>query len=69
MLLRMAFALTCLVILNPSAALAWGFEGHRVVGSIADKLLKRDGRMIRAVEAMGAATFAEEGVPFRLDLI
>src|SRR6476646_877462 len=40
MLLRMAFVLTCLVILNPSAASAWGFEGHRVVGSIADKLLK-----------------------------
>jgi hypothetical protein len=40
MLLRMAFALACLVILNPSAAWSWGFEGHRVVGSIADKLLK-----------------------------
>jgi hypothetical protein len=40
MLLRMAFALACLVILNPSAVWSWGFEGHRVVGSIADKLLK-----------------------------
>jgi hypothetical protein len=40
MLRRMAFVLTCLVILNPSAAWPWGFEGHRVVGSIADKLLK-----------------------------
>jgi predicted protein tyrosine phosphatase len=36
--------------------------------SIADRLLKRDGRMIRAVETMGPGHFADEGVPFRLDL-
>jgi predicted protein tyrosine phosphatase len=36
--------------------------------SIADRLLKRDGRMVRAVETIGPAHFAEEGVPFRLDL-
>ncbi|HEY0222953.1 MAG TPA: protein tyrosine phosphatase [Pseudolabrys sp.] len=36
--------------------------------SIADRLLKRDGRMVRAVETIGPAHFAQEGVPFRLDL-
>jgi predicted protein tyrosine phosphatase len=36
--------------------------------SIADRLLKRDGRMVRAVENIGPAHFAEEGVPFKLDL-
>src|SRR3981189_3231542 len=40
-MLRMAFILSCLFcLLDPTAALAWGFEGHRVTGSIADKLLK-----------------------------
>ena len=39
----------------------------RIVG-IADRLLKRDGRMVRAVEAIGPATPATEGHPFRLDL-
>ncbi len=37
--------------------------------SIADRLLKRDGRMVRAVETIGPGHFAEEGVPFRLDLL
>lgn len=39
----------------------------RIVG-IADRLLKRDGRMIGAVEAIGPGTPAMEGNPFRLDL-
>jgi hypothetical protein len=30
--------------------------------------LKRDGRMVRAVETLGPAEFASEGIPFRLDL-
>jgi hypothetical protein len=38
---RLALVLSCLVVfLNPTAASAWGYQGHRVVGSIADKLLK-----------------------------
>jgi hypothetical protein len=38
---RIAIALNFLVFLVfPTAASAWGFEGHRVVGSIADELLK-----------------------------
>ena len=36
--------------------------------SIADRLLQRDGRMVRAVEAIGPGYAAEEGVPFRLDI-
>lgn len=36
--------------------------------ALADTLLARDGRMIRAVESIGPADFAEEGVPFRLDI-
>ncbi len=36
--------------------------------SIADRLLKREGRMIRAVESIGPGEVATEGHPFRLDL-
>ena len=36
--------------------------------SIADQLLKRDGRMVRAVETIGPADTAMEGIPFRLDI-
>jgi len=36
--------------------------------SIADRLLKRDGRMIRAIEAIGLGDAAPEGHPFRLDI-
>jgi predicted protein tyrosine phosphatase len=39
----------------------------RIVG-IADRLLERDGRMIRAVEAIGPGIGAMEGDPFRLEL-
>ncbi|MBM3527147.1 MAG: protein tyrosine phosphatase [Alphaproteobacteria bacterium] len=34
----------------------------------ADRLLKRNGRMVRAVQALGPGRFAQEGEPFRLDL-
>jgi predicted protein tyrosine phosphatase len=36
--------------------------------SLADRLLERDGRMIRAIETIGPGEFSEEGVPFRLDI-
>lgn len=36
--------------------------------SVADRLLGRQGRMIRAVEAIGPGHPAAEGIPFRLDL-
>lgn len=37
--------------------------------SIADRLLGRQGRMIRAVETIGPGTVATEGIPFRLDIL
>lgn len=37
--------------------------------AIADRMLQRDGRMIRAVEALGRGQEAMEGHPFRLDLL
>jgi predicted protein tyrosine phosphatase len=36
--------------------------------TLADRLLQRDGRMVAAIEAIGAGEFAPEGVPFQLDL-
>ncbi|HMJ43173.1 MAG TPA: S1/P1 nuclease [Pseudolabrys sp.] len=40
-MLRMVFVLSCLIgLLDPAPASAWGYQGHKVVGSIADQLLK-----------------------------
>ncbi len=36
--------------------------------SIADRLLKREGRMVRAVESIGPGAAALEGDPFRLEI-
>jgi predicted protein tyrosine phosphatase len=36
--------------------------------TIADRLLKRDGRMIRAIETIGVGDAATEGHPFRLEI-
>jgi len=36
--------------------------------TIADRLLRREGRMIRAIEAIGPGAAAMEGDPFRLDI-
>ncbi len=36
--------------------------------TIADRLLERNGRMLRAIEAMGPGAAAMEGQPFRLDI-
>lgn len=41
---------------------------NAAIVSIADALLKRDGRMVRAIESLGPGQDAEEGIPFRLDL-
>jgi len=39
-MLRLVFALNCLFcLLYPTASSAWGYQGHKVVGSVADKLL------------------------------
>ena len=45
MMLRLALVLIALIsFLDPTDASAWGFQGHRVVGSIADQLLKPGAR-------------------------
>lgn len=36
--------------------------------SIADRLLKRDGRMVRAIQTIGSGDGATEGHPFRLEI-
>jgi predicted protein tyrosine phosphatase len=71
-----AFAMAC--ALNPERneqQIAWEIRrasrtaqpNARIV-SIADHLLKRDGRMVRAVETIGPGHAAAEGDPFRLDI-
>jgi S1/P1 nuclease len=43
MMLRLLFAVCGLVFLfHSDVASAWGYQGHRVVGSIADQLLTRN---------------------------
>jgi predicted protein tyrosine phosphatase len=65
--------------LNPSRdelQIAWDIRrasrtaqpNARIV-SIADRLLKRQGRMVRAVETIGPGYAATEGDPFRVDLL
>lgn len=49
-------------------ASATAMPNTRIV-AIADRLLERDGRMVRAVEALGRGQEAMEGHPFRLDLL
>jgi len=42
---KLALALSCLAwMLHPTGASAWGYQGHEVVGAIADKLLKPNAR-------------------------
>lgn len=49
------------------ASSATAAPNKRIV-AIADAVLKRDGRMIAAVEALGMGQEAMEGHPFRLDI-
>jgi predicted protein tyrosine phosphatase len=71
-----AFVAAC--ALNPSREemqIAWDIRrasrtaqpNARIV-AIADRLLARDGRMVRALEAIGPGDVALEGHPFRLDI-
>jgi predicted protein tyrosine phosphatase len=41
---------------------------NRLIVSLADKALGRDGRMLRALDEMGSGSMTTEGRPFRLDL-
>ena len=43
-------------------------QPNAAIVSVADRLLKRRGRMVHAIETMGPGHLAEEGVPFRLDI-
>ncbi len=43
-------------------------QPNAAIVSIADRLLKRQGRMVRAVETIGPGDFATEAQPFRLDI-
>jgi predicted protein tyrosine phosphatase len=43
-------------------------QPNSAIVSIADRLLKRQGRMVRAVETIGPGDFATEAHPFRLDI-
>ena len=72
-----AFVAAC--ALNPARdelAIAWDIRSAsrtaqpnaRIV-TIADRLLKRQGRMVRAIETIGPGDLATEGHPFQLDLL
>lgn len=41
---------------------------NRLIVALADKVLGREGRMLRALEAIGPATMMVEGQPFRVEL-
>ena len=41
---------------------------NRLIVSLADKVLGREGRMLRALDEMGPGSMMVEGRPFRLDL-
>src|ERR1700727_2534892 len=41
---------------------------NRLIVSLADKALRRDGRMLRALDEMGPGSMMVEGRPFRVDL-
>ena len=43
-------------------------QPNSAIVSIADRLLRRDGRMVRAIETIGPGDLAMEGDPFRLDI-
>ena len=43
-------------------------QPNRLIVSLADKVLGRDGRMLRALDEMGPGNMMIEGRPFRIDL-
>jgi predicted protein tyrosine phosphatase len=71
-----AFAAACL--LNPQrdeATIARAIRAaspiaqpNRLIVGLADKLLGREGRMLRALDEMGPGSMMAEGRPFRIDL-
>ena len=71
-----AFITAC--ALNPQrdeATIAWSMRRassiampNRRLVALADRVLGRNGRMVAAIEAIGAGSMSQEGYPFRLDL-
>ena len=71
-----AFVAAC--ALNPQRdeqQIAWDMtrasrtaQPNAAIVTLADRVLKRQGRMVRAIETIGPADAATEGEPFRLDL-
>jgi predicted protein tyrosine phosphatase len=71
-----AFVAAC--ALNPQRdelEIAWDIrrasrtaQPNSAIVTIADRLLQRNGRMVRAIETIGPGDAAAEGHPFRLDL-
>jgi predicted protein tyrosine phosphatase len=71
-----AYAAAC--ALNPEReemAIAWELRRasrtatpNRLIVSLADRILGREGRMVKAIETIGPGHVAYEGDPFRLDL-
>jgi predicted protein tyrosine phosphatase len=43
-------------------------QPNRLIVSLADKALARDGRLLRALDEMGPGSMSVEGRPFRVDL-
>ena len=43
-------------------------QPNRLIVSLADKALGREGRMLRALDEMGPGSLTSEGKPFRIDL-
>jgi len=41
---------------------------NRLIVTLADRLLGRNGRMVRALDAMGPSNMSIEGKPFRVEL-
>ena len=63
---RIFTALNFLVLVAfPSAAVAWGFEGHRVVGSIADKLLDKTNAQQQVQQILNDADSGSHGLDLR----
>lgn len=71
-----AFAAAC--ALNPhrdELDIAWAIRSaspiaspNRLIVSLADKALGREGRMVRALDAIGPGTMMVDSQPFRIDL-
>lgn len=67
-MVRMAVLVVCLVcLLNPTKVSAWGYQGHRVVGSIAEQLLHDNARtQVQKILNEGAPPDPKHDIDLRL---